>query len=68
MKDDRAGERGERVRRVVVRLAVVNDHGQSQLVGELEVCLEQLALLLARREAPDGVEARLSDRDGLGMA
>ena len=68
MQDDRAGERLERSRSLLVGLTVVDHDGELELIRELELCVEQLPLLDRRRVPANRVEPGLADRDHLRMA
>ena len=59
MHDDRAVEAGDHVGRVCVRIARNDDDGLAELGGELELRLEEAALLVARARSWEVTEARL---------
>ena len=67
VEDDRAAERLERARGLVVGLAVVDHDRELELVRERELRVEQPALLLGGRVPANGVEPGLADGDRLGM-
>ena len=60
-------EGGERVRRLRIRFAVVDHDRKLELLRELEMCVEEPALLGGRRMAAYRVETGLADRDRLRM-
>ena len=63
MEDHRAGERRECRRRLLARLAAVDDDGGAELVREGELRVEELPLLTERLGPVVAVETRLPDRD-----
>jgi len=51
---------------ILVRIALMQEHGLADLRGQLQLRLERLDLRLVRREVAKVVEATLTDRDHFG--
>ncbi len=62
-----ADHRLQDLQEIVVRVPLVQEHGQLALGRELELCLESCPLRFARREIAEIVEAAFSDRDDLRL-
>ena len=57
----------EDVEHIVTRIAVMDDHREIQLVGQFQLCYEQLDLGFAVPEFPEIVQTDLTDRDHTGQ-